>query len=253
MSTKPNRPSLFRRAGNFTLNTLNRFPPTRWLTFRIRCLTGFEFYMRNQAKPDKKIFGTKYGGHCVDLGGLDSSSVVYSVGLGFDISFDLELIETYGLTVLGFDPTPKSIEHIQSLELPEKFKLFDYGMSGEDGVMTFNPPIDSAHVSFTTTDRPETSDQSIEVQMKALSTIMAENQHQEIDILKMDIEGSEYGVIDEICKKNISVKQILIEFHHHFSSIPVSRTKDAISKLNQNGWKVFNVSENGHEISLFRE
>ena len=70
----------------------------------------------------------------------------------------------------------------------------------------------------------------------------------------MDIEGSEYGVIDEICKKNISVKQILIEFHHHFSSIPVRRTKDAISKLNQKtGWKVFNVSENGHEISLFRE
>ena len=186
------------------------------------------------------------------LHGLDSTSVVYSVGLGFDISFDLELIETYGLTVLGFDPTPKSIEYIQSTELPTQFKLFDYGMSGKDGVMTFNPPIDSTHVSFTTTDRPETSNQSIEVEMKTLSTIMKENQHREIDILKMDIEGSEYGVIDEICKKNILVKQILIEFHHHFSSIPVSRTKKAISKLNENGWKVFNVSENGHEISFIK-
>jgi hypothetical protein len=68
----------------------------------------------------------------------------------------------------------------------------------------------------------------------------------------MDIEGSEYDVIDEICEKNILVKQILIEFHHHFSTIPVSRTKKAISKLNQHDWKVFNVSENGHEISLIR-
>ena len=56
----------------------------------------------------------------------------------------------------------------------------------------------------------------------------------------------------EICKNKILVKQILIEFHHHFSTIPVSRTKKAISKLNQNGWKVFNVSKNGHEISLIR-
>lgn len=252
MSIKPNKPSIFSRIGNFTLNTLNHFPPTRWLAFRMRCLTGFEFYMRNQVKPAKKIFGTKYGGHCVALQELDSNSIVYSVGLGFDISFDLELIETYGLTVFGFDPTPKSIEYIQSTELPERFKLFDYGMSGKDGVMTFNPPIDSTHVSFTTTDRPETNDQSIEVEMKALSTIMKENQHHEIDILKMDIEGSEYGVIDEICNNKILVKQILIEFHHHFSTIPVSRTKKAISKLNQNGWKVFNVSVNGHEISLIR-
>ena len=252
MSIKSNPPSFFLRVGNFTLNTFNRFPPTRWLAFRMRCLTGFEFHMRNQVKPEKKVFGTKYGGHCVALGGLDDTSIVYSVGLGFDISFDLELIATYGLTVLGFDPTPKSIEYLQSTELPDEFKLFDCGMSGKDGVMTFNPPIDSTHVSFTTTDRPETKNESIEVQMKALSTIMKENQHQEIDILKMDIEGSEYGVIEEICENDISVKQILIEFHHHFSTIPVSRTKKAISKLNEKGWKVFNVSENGHEISLIR-
>ena len=48
-------------------------------------------------------------------------------------------------------------------------------MSGEDGVMTFNPPIDSTHVSFTTTDRPETSDQKIEVQMKAFDTLDQSN------------------------------------------------------------------------------
>jgi len=253
MSIKSNQKSLFFRISSFALNTLNSFPPTRWLAFRMRCLTGFEFHMRNQVKPDKKVFGSKYGGHCVALEGLDNTSIVYSVGLGFDVSFDLELIETYGLTVLAFDPTPKSIEYIHSIEVPAEFKLFDYGMSGKDGRMTFNPPLDSTHVSFTTTDRPETTNQSIEVEMKALSTIMKENKHQEIDILKMDIEGSEYGVIDEICEKNISVKQILIEFHHHFPSIPVSHTKKAISKLNENGWKVFNVSENGHEISFIRD
>jgi hypothetical protein len=50
-------------------------------------------------------------------------------------------------------------------------------MSGKDGTMTFNPPLDSTHVSFTTSDRPETNDQSIEVEMNDFSTIMKENQH----------------------------------------------------------------------------
>jgi hypothetical protein len=49
------------------------------------------------------------------LQGLDSTNIVYSVELGFDISFDRELIKTYGLKVLGFDPTPKSIEQSSQL------------------------------------------------------------------------------------------------------------------------------------------
>ena len=86
--------------------------------------------------------------------------------------------------------------------------------------------------------------------MKTLTTTMQELGHNSIDLLKMDIEGSEYAVIEEICSRGIDVKQILIEFHHHFDNISVSSTKSAVKKLSQMGYQVFNISPNGHEVSF---
>ena len=150
------------------------------------------------------------------------------------------------------EPTPKSIKHLESINLPDGFQLFRYGISNLDGTQTFNPPINPEHVSFTTSERLETQHNSIQVEMKKLSTVMEENNHQVIDVLKMDIESSEYAVIDEICKRGINIRQLLIEFHHHFDNISVRKTKLAIKKLNQAGYQVFNISPNGHEISLIK-
>ena len=38
---------------------------------------------------------------------MSKDAVVYSVGLGQDISWDKALIEKYRCEVYGFDPTPK--------------------------------------------------------------------------------------------------------------------------------------------------
>ena len=70
------------------------------------------------------------------------------------------------------------------------------------------------------------------------------------DLIKMDIEGSEYDIIDEICREEIQVRQILIEFHHHFDNIAVSSTKAAVAKLNRHGYKIFTISPDGHEVSF---
>ena len=86
--------------------------------------------------------------------------------------------------------------------------------------------------------------------MKTLTSTMKQLGHDAIDLIKMDIEGSEYAVLDEICQNNIKVDQILVEYHHHFSEIQVRKTKNSVKKLNEAGYKIFNVSENGHEVSF---
>jgi hypothetical protein len=62
-----------------------------------------------QARVPCHGLGTEYGRHTVCTDRLGPDSIVYSFGLGEDISFDLELIERTGATVYGFDPTPRSI------------------------------------------------------------------------------------------------------------------------------------------------
>ena len=81
--------------------------------FKIRVFTGHEYYRKPQHNVPNKVFGSEYGGHCVALNHLTKGSIVYSAGLGYDISFDEELILEYGLDVHGFDPTPDSIKHLK--------------------------------------------------------------------------------------------------------------------------------------------
>ena len=68
----------------------------------------------------------------------------------------------------------------------------------------------------------------------------------------MDIEGAEYEVIDDIVHSPVPIYQVLIEFHHRFEGIGIGRTKEAITKLNGTGYKIFNVSATGEEISFIK-
>ena len=243
-------PSLAKRASNFTYNSLNKLWLTRVLMFKLRTIFGYEYYHRPQVNVDKRVFGSEYGGHCVALNHLDENSVVYSAGLGLDITFDEELIDEYRLSVHGFDPTPKSIKHLKTHGMPDGFHLHEYGISDKNGSQTFHIPVNPEHISHSTTNHRNTSTEAIEVAMQTLQTTMEALGHDSIDLLKMDIEGSEYDVIDEICREEIQVRQILIEFHHHFDNIAVSSTKAAVDKLNQHGYKIFNISPDGHEVSF---
>jgi hypothetical protein len=66
----------------------------------------------------------------------------------------------------------------------------------------------------------------------------------------MDIEGSEYDVIDDVIDANIDIYQMLIEFHHRFETIPKQKTVDTIAKLRSNGFGIFYISDLGREYSF---
>lgn len=60
---------------------------------------------------------------------------------------------------------------------------------------------------------------SVEAEMKTLRTIMRELGHDGIDILKMDIEGSEFKVVENIMDPNLKTVDCgvyLMETHERF-------------------------------------
>ena len=79
---------------------------------------------------------------------------------------------------------------------------------------------------------------------------MKKNHHTQIDLLKMDIEGSEYVVLDNLIKENVAVTQICIEFHHRFEGIGLQKTKRAIEDLNKNGFKLVAISDTKEEYTF---
>lgn len=197
-----------------------------------------------------EVLGTEYGGHAVSLHRLDRDSVVYSFGLGEDVSFDLALVERVGCKVHGFDPTPRSLEWLRSQTLPPELRIEPVGVAAQDGVLRFHLPKKAHHVSLSTLPGPERSGELVELPVERLATIMARLGHDRLDVLKLDVEGSEYEVLDDVLASALRPTQLLVEFHHRFRTIPARRTKDALAKLRAAGYRVFRVSPTGMEISL---
>jgi FkbM family methyltransferase len=216
----------------------------------VRRATGRDVHFPVQTRVPAERHGSEYGGWWICPRGLAPGAVVYSVGIGTDITFDLSLIETYGVTVHAFDPTPGSIVYVRSQPLPNSFNWHEIGVAGHDGPATFFPPINPAHISHTLVARAETSARAIQVEVRRLSTIMRDLGHQTLDVLKMDIEGAEYDVLDEVLERGLAIGQILVEFHHRFPGIGVDRTRRAVHDLNAAGYRIFFASDSGEEYSF---
>ena len=210
---------------------------------------GRDFYQRRQIRLHTETLGNSKAEWTIAPGYLKASSIVYSVGVGTDISFDLALIGRYRVKVYAFDPTPKSIEWIKTQSVPEGFVFSPYGLSSRDEETEFFLPANENFVSGSMKGLTGNS-RKVNVTMRRLSTIMKSMEHNKIDILKMDIEGAEYEVIDELVIKKPFIKQLLIEFHHRFPAVGVRKTKEAIQKLNSAGYKIFHVSPSGEEMSF---
>jgi FkbM family methyltransferase len=198
-------------------------------------------------------YGSPYGGFfvCPDI--LNNKSIVYSFGIGEEMSFDLELIEKHNCTVVGFDPTPKSIQWIANQNLLENFTFYPYGIAGESGVVEFFLPKNSEHVSGSIIHTTNVNKlESIKVEMKSIQDILRQLKHQRIDVVKMDIEGAEYEVLPKILESEILIDQILVEFHHRMIPNGASLTKNAIESMRKHGYHVFAVSESLEEVSFIR-
>jgi len=211
----------------------------------VKAILGLEFYPRINYLCHKERFGSEYGGWEVACEYLNKDSIVYSFGVGEDASFDMALIEKYGLTIHAFDPTPRSIEWVKKQNFPPNFVMHTYGIANFDGKASFYPPENPEHVSHTILRRVETQNNAITVPVKSLSTIMREFGHNHIDVLKMDVEGAEYNVIEDMKQSSIRPKQILVEFHHRFPNITVNHTKKSYATLKRMGYCLFSVSTKG--------
>lgn len=197
----------------------------------------------------KLHLGSDYGGWTINPEMLDANSVVYSAGIGEDVSFDLGLIEHFGVTVHGFDPTPRSIAWVKQQALPPAFVLHEYGLAADDGELVFHSPVNPAHVSLSTFER-EVPTHRVVLPVRNLGNVMRELGQERLDLLKMDIEGSEYGVITDLVARRIPVRQLLVEFHHRLPGIGRQRTKDALTQLHGAGYRLFQISSSALEYSF---
>ena len=217
----------------------------RWLLARV----GLDVFVRPSCSVPIIQLGQNSGAWALCPEGLNRDSVVYSFGIGRDISFERALIERYHLTVYAFDPTPLALAWVRAQDLPPSFHLHEVGIAGHDGTARFQPPTKSKFESFSLARRSGVG-QSVEAPVRRFESLVRMLGHKRLNLLKLDIEGAEYQVLDDVLGSGIPVDQILVEFHHRWKEIGASQTRRAITRLEAAGWCVAHVSESGMEYTF---
>lgn len=161
-------------------------------------------------RDDLERLGSHYGGWWIPSGLLTQDSVVYAAGVGEDATFDLALVQRFGCTVWALDPTPRSIEFAARIGEP-RWNFLPFGLWQEDATVHFHPPADSDHVSHSATE-VRGRGLGFDAQCHTLTTLMEKLGHDRIDLLKMDIEGAEGPVLDQMLAGGIRPRILCVEF-----------------------------------------
>ena len=196
-----------------------------------------------QKSSETKRLGTEYGcWNLIDFQEVNNKTII-SAGCGEDISFDIEFLNLYGGKIILVDPTPRSINHlekvfnsvgnkktknyvdggnqkIESYDLEniqtEQLIIKNYALFNEDGItVKFFPPKNPEHVSHSISNwqKGETnSNKSIEVETITVKKIMEDHKINELELIKLDIEGAENQVLPNLITNKIFPNQILVEF-----------------------------------------
>jgi FkbM family methyltransferase len=207
------------------------------ITNRLSCIL-LRAYLRPRHRLDLVKLGSAYGGWIVPTTLLKGSSVCYCVGVGEDITFDLALIERFGCQVFSFDPTPRAIQHVQSIASTiDNFRFYPVGLWSSEQRMKFFTPKNPLHVSHSIVNLQKTAEY-FEADCKRLSTIMRELGHVGLDLLKLDIEGAEYEVLSSLMEDNIQVNVLCVEFDQ---PAPLSSIIGMVKQLQQAQYQLVSI------------
>ena len=178
--------------------------------------------------------GSRYGGGWLALDLLNDRSIVYSFGVGCDITFDEMLIRRTGSQVLGFDPTPRSREWIKNNpNIPPQFTFAPVGLAETTGTKKLFLPANKEFVSGSIVK--ELGGGFIECDFLSLPDIMERHEHKFIDLIKMDIEGAEYAIVESWLRRDYipPVRQLWIEFHPDLANHTTRSTMELVMNLNR--------------------
>lgn len=195
--------------------------------------------------------GSSYGGWPLLQDYTPNSPLIFSFGVGEDVSFDLAAIQKLSAVVHAFDPTPRSLKWVKKQNFPDGFNFYPIGIADHDGVASFHAPENDEYVSFSVSpaDIIE-SGQVISAPVNTLSKIITDLKCRTPDVLKLDIEGFEYTVLPNILAGTHKPAQLLVEFHHGMYGFSNENTLACVLQLKQNGYLLFSVSASGREYGF---
>lgn len=193
------------------------------------------------SSPSVQRVGNEGSGWVIDT--ALKPAVCYCAGVGKGISFELGMAKAAAKPVLVFDPSPTATPTIARADL-SNIEFFPVGLTAKDGVIEFSVPQDAEEGSFSV---PREGLDRVTFECWTLRTIMNKRCDAAIDLLKMDIEGFEYDIVDQILAEKIPVRQLCVEFH---AWLRPGQTWKTIWRLHKAGYRLIFKHRGDHTFVM---
>jgi FkbM family methyltransferase len=196
---------------------------------------GFFSKFRNTAKkeiykspqeirgvPWVRIQGDKTLRLCYDLN-LDS--VVFDLG-GYEGQWASDIFGKYCCTIHIFEPMPQFAENIKKrFAKNPKIIVHQFGLASESNKAKISQSQDTSSILII-------DNNSVDIMLIKAIDFLKENKISHIDLMKMNIEGSEYDLLEHLIDTNYitKIKNIQVQFHD-FVPNAEKRMKEIQQKL----------------------
>ncbi len=190
--------------------------------------------------------GTRYGGWWLFAPAIGRDPLLVDCGLGKDVSFPAAFLQRFGGQVIGIDPNPAALDYSRT-HCPEGMEVRDAAFWSEaGGELRFHLPrppeqlpqgADGVSGSLLAS-HSYASETTLAVRTTSLGEVLTTARRNECEVLKLDIEGAEYDVLDALCASGEirRVGQLLVEFHHHCTERTLTDTQERIAQVQASGF-----------------
>lgn len=196
---------------------------------------------------------------CVEM--LPIQARVLSLGLSWitQVGFEAAMLNA-GHKVVGCDPSVPSC--YTSWKLGQMFPNYCFmakAVTGEDGMINirYEKNQDFEMAAHTTHDDFKQFETETYREVESISVPTLVKLYGGFDVLKMNIEGFEYGILDSI--KSLDIAQVIVSFHHRCcDEYTLDDTLKCIEKMENMGYETVDLHTvdpdwitNSHEEILF--
>jgi FkbM family methyltransferase len=171
----------------------------------------------------------------LDYNELNEKSIVFDCG-GYKGSWTSDIFSKYCSNVYVFEIVKEYADLIKKrFSQNEKIKIYSFGLGRTDEALSISVAENSSSVTRTI------GNQSKLVEIKCFSKFIDINNISNIDLIKINIEGSEYDLLEHIIesKKINMIDNLQIQFHSFFPDAK-NRRKQIQIKLEETHLQTWN-------------
>ena len=195
---------------------------------------------KTMLKGSKKI-----GDHTVICDFIDNGSLFLDCGANYG-EFSKSVSELFSAQVYGFEPDPRLFDKLPTIE---RVKFLNYAIASSCGTLKLSLGESQCSSAYY---RENGHQEVVEVAATTISDVLARYNLAKVNLLKLDVEGAELEILDNLDDRTFSrIDQITVEFHDFRSREDLPRIRNIIGKMRSRGFTFLKFSTRSYGDCVF--